>query len=65
MDGLLFATGHYRNGILMAPLTADAVAAQLASEPPPPAAKPAHPGRFAGESAPRLAPAPALEEAPQ
>jgi glycine oxidase len=65
MDGLLFATGHYRNGILMAPLTADAVAGQLASEPPPPAAKPAHPGRFAGESAPRLAPAPALEEAPR
>jgi glycine oxidase len=25
-DGLLWATGHYRNGILLAPLTADAVA---------------------------------------
>jgi glycine oxidase len=65
MDGLLVATGHYRNGILMAPLTADAIAAQLGSEPPPPSAKPAHPGRFAGESAPRLAAAPAVEEAPR
>jgi glycine oxidase len=30
IDGLILATGHYRNGILLAPLTADAVAAQLA-----------------------------------
>jgi glycine oxidase len=65
IDGLLVASGHYRNGILMAPLTADAIAAHLASEPPPPAAKPAHPGRFAGESAPSLAAAPALEDAPR
>jgi glycine oxidase len=33
IDGLHLATGHYRNGILLAPLTADAVAAQLAGEP--------------------------------
>jgi glycine oxidase len=33
IDGLLLATGHYRNGILLAPLTADAVAAQLAGKP--------------------------------
>ena len=26
LEGLLFATGHYRNGILMAPLTAEAIA---------------------------------------
>lgn len=32
IDGLLLATGHYRNGILLAPLTADALAAQLAGE---------------------------------
>jgi glycine oxidase len=64
-EGLLVATGHYRNGILMAPLTSEAIAALLASEPPPGSAQPAHPGRFAGESAPRLAAAPALEEAPQ
>jgi glycine oxidase len=29
LDGLLWATGHYRNGILLAPLTADAIVAQL------------------------------------
>ncbi len=33
IDGLLLATGHYRNGILLAPLTAEAIAAQLAGEP--------------------------------
>lgn len=33
IDGLVLATGHYRNGILLAPLTADAVAAELAGEP--------------------------------
>jgi glycine oxidase len=35
VEGLLLATGHYRNGILLAPLTAEAVAAQLAGEPSP------------------------------
>ena len=29
VDGLLLATGHYRNGVLLAPVTADAVAAEL------------------------------------
>lgn len=32
IDGLVLATGHYRNGILLAPLTADRIAAQLAGE---------------------------------
>ena len=36
VDGLVLATGHYRNGILLAPLTADAVAATLAGTPVPP-----------------------------
>jgi glycine oxidase len=31
--GLTWATGHYRNGILLAPLTAELVAAMLAGEP--------------------------------
>jgi glycine oxidase len=31
-DGLVLATGHYRNGILLAPLTANAVAASLSGE---------------------------------
>jgi glycine oxidase len=34
IDGLILATGHYRNGILLAPPTADAVAAILAGEQP-------------------------------
>ncbi len=29
IDGLLLATGHYRNGILLAPLTAEAIADEL------------------------------------
>ena len=29
LDGLILATGHYRNGILLAPLTGDAVAELL------------------------------------
>lgn len=32
LEGLILATGHYRNGILLAPLTADAVAQLLAGE---------------------------------
>lgn len=35
VDGLIFATGHYRNGILLAPITAEIVAAILAGQPPP------------------------------
>jgi glycine oxidase len=34
IEGLVIATGHYRNGILLAPLTGDAVAAHLAGDPP-------------------------------
>ena len=45
IEGLLLATGHYRNGILLAPLTADAVVAVLAGEQLPEAAAPAHPAR--------------------
>lgn len=35
VEGLLLATGHFRNGILLAPVTAEAVAATLAGEPLP------------------------------
>jgi glycine oxidase len=45
IDGLLLATGHFRNGILLAPLTADAIAAQLAGAAPPAAIAPADPVR--------------------
>jgi glycine oxidase len=64
IDGLVLATGHYRNGILMAPVTADAIAAQLVSEPPPNDVRVAHPGRF-GKGAPGLAAAPAISGEPQ
>ena len=33
VDGLLWATGHYRNGILLAPLTANAIARRLEGVP--------------------------------
>jgi glycine oxidase len=33
-DGLVWATGHFRNGVLLAPVTADLVAATLAGERP-------------------------------
>jgi glycine oxidase len=45
-EGLLVASGHYRNGILLAPVTADAVAALLVGEEPPAEAVPFDPRRF-------------------
>jgi glycine oxidase len=33
VDGLQWATGHYRHGILLAPITADVLAGSLAGEP--------------------------------
>jgi glycine oxidase len=33
LDGLLLATGHYRNGVLLAPVTADLIAAAVTGEP--------------------------------
>jgi glycine oxidase len=47
VDGLVLATGHYRNGILLAPITADAVAALVVGEAPPDEVAPADPRRFA------------------
>jgi glycine oxidase len=35
VTGLVYATGHYRNGILLAPITAAVVEALLTGEPPP------------------------------
>jgi glycine oxidase len=45
-EGLLVAGGHYRNGVLLAPITAEAVAALLRGEEPPPEAAPFDPRRF-------------------
>ena len=47
-DGLLLATGHYRNGILMSPVTADAAAALLTGQPAAPEWAPFTPRRFIG-----------------
>jgi glycine oxidase len=45
VDGLVLATGHFRNGILLAPITAEAVAATLAGTEPPAAMATADPSR--------------------
>jgi glycine oxidase len=45
-EGLLVAGGHYRNGILLAPITAEAIAALLAGDEPPPQIAPFYPQRF-------------------
>jgi glycine oxidase len=47
VDGLVVATGHHRNGILLTPITADAVAATVAGEPVPPVVVVCDPRRFA------------------
>jgi glycine oxidase len=44
--GLIVATGHYRNGYLLAPATADAVAGVLAGGAWPEATRPWSPARF-------------------
>lgn len=45
--GVVVASGHHRNGILLAPVTADAVAALLTTGALPPEAAPFTPDRFA------------------
>jgi glycine oxidase len=53
LDGLLLACGHYRNGVLLAPLTADAIAALLDDEELPEVLTPALPlsSRFSADIA--------------
>jgi glycine oxidase len=48
LDGLVWAAGHFRNGILLAPVTADVIADVLTGEAVPEWAVPADPRRFAG-----------------
>lgn len=45
-DGLFAATGHHRNGLLMAPVTADAIVALLDGTAPPPHVEAANPHRL-------------------
>ena len=49
IEGLVLATGHFRNGILLAPLTATGVAAALCDEPLPPELRVADPARFSAD----------------
>jgi glycine oxidase len=51
VEGLLIATGHFRNGVLQAPATADSIAALLAGDRAPVDLDPFSPQRFAGRSA--------------
>ncbi|MFF7242004.1 glycine oxidase ThiO [Streptomyces collinus] len=46
LDGLLLATGHYRNGVLLTPVTGDVMAQVLAGGELPPEARPFTPRRF-------------------
>jgi glycine oxidase len=50
--GLQWSAGHFRHGILLAPITADVLAATLAGEEPPAVAVPFGAGRFAREAVP-------------
>jgi glycine oxidase len=50
-EGLVWATGHWRNGVLLAPLTGDAIGGLLAGEPLPDELAAFGPGRFARETA--------------
>ncbi|MEG3626249.1 glycine oxidase ThiO [Streptomyces poriticola] len=47
LDGLLLATGHYRNGVLLTPLTGDAMAHVLTTGDLPQEVRPFTPRRFA------------------
>lgn len=51
VDGLIVATGHHRNGVLLTPVTADAIADLLTDGTTPPLLAPFDPLRFAGAGA--------------
>jgi glycine oxidase len=50
LPGLVAATGHHRNGVLLTPVTADALAAYLGTGSLPPEAAPFSPTRFAAHA---------------
>jgi len=49
IDGLIFATGHYRNGILLAPITGELIAQAIEENAAPTALAPFSPNRFVHE----------------
>ncbi|WMD08221.1 glycine oxidase ThiO [Streptomyces sp. FXY-T5] len=51
LEGLLLATGHYRNGVLLTPVTGDAMAHVLATGELPEEARPFTPKRFTSATA--------------
>ena len=55
-EGLLVATGHHRNGMLLAPVTADAVTALLRGDPVPGAVRVADPTRLQRAAGGQLVP---------
>jgi glycine oxidase len=58
IDGLVLATGHYRSGILLTPITAEAVTAAVLGEQPPRETLACDPGRFGGSG---VAPVPGAQ----
>ena len=52
VDGLVVATGHHRNGILLTPVTGEAVAAAVSGDPVPEEVVPCDPRRFGALRAP-------------
>ncbi len=57
LHGLHWATGHYRHGVLLAPVTADAVLAGLTGAAPDPLSAPFGAGRFADATSSQVVPA--------
>ncbi|HVF52863.1 MAG TPA: glycine oxidase ThiO [Actinomycetota bacterium] len=53
VEGLFIASGHYRNGILLAPVTADAIAALVTGGAAGPGVEAFSPQRFASQATPR------------
>jgi glycine oxidase len=51
LDGLIYATGHHRNGILLTPVTADAIARMVLDGVTDPLLAPFDPERFAARAA--------------
>ncbi|GAA2315959.1 glycine oxidase ThiO [Streptomyces violaceusniger] len=62
LPGLLLATGHFRNGVLLTPITGDVMAEALISGELPPEAQPFTPQRFMAP--PNTGPAPAATPSP-
>ncbi len=64
LPGLLLATGHFRNGVLLTPITGDVMAEALTSGELPPEARPFSPRRFAAPPAASSPGAPGAAHSP-